>query len=201
MNLWAFNHHFIFWVTSSVFHLWPMCGYQRASRCDGGLCWLCESVCVEMGVCRWNVPVVLSAGRIPIVGQALDPRHSCSDMVYLCGERCWEEGEQALPSHILGGAVVSNKSKKQTKAWHWILRALYSVAAPANATQALDFIVPSQVKVTWPELDISTHLLCCTVAARLFGWWMCISLITSLCLLIKRLRYFKTWQKQREVLS
>lgn len=98
-------------------------------------------------------------------------------------------GGAGSPPHMLGGAVVSNKSKKQTKAWHWIRGPLYSAAAPANATQApVVFFFAFTVQGNMTVVDISTHLLCCTVAVSLFGWWMCMSLITSICLLTKRLR-------------
>lgn len=103
------------------------------------------------------------------------------------------------PLHMLGVAVVSNKSKKQTKAWHWILRVLYCSCSTCLCHTSLGFYWDLASQGNFSSEGCFALLLCCAAAARLLGWWMCISLITLLCLLIKWQRYFKTWQKQRRV--
>lgn len=175
-----------------------MDGNQRASRCVGGLCWVCASVCVETGVCRWGI---LNSHLISGENSNNRERHSCSDRVYLYEERCWEEGERALLCTCEVGqwSAINQKSKQRhDTGYSELYTQLQHLPMPHKPP---GFIVPSRVKVTRLRRDISAHLLCRAVSARLFGWWMCISLITLFCLLIKRPRYFQNWQKQSDVLS
>lgn len=59
------------------------------------------------------------------------------------------------PLHSLGGAVVRDISKKQTKARYWILGALCLTAAPASAAQG-PFLPLSHIKVALAQRDTST---------------------------------------------
>jgi len=84
-----------------------------------------ESVCAETGGCRKNVPNIQLISR-----ENSNNRQNAGPQAFLqwyglfmCG-KVLREGGAGSPLHMFGGAVVSNKSKKQTKAWHWILRAL-----------------------------------------------------------------------------
>ena len=156
------------WVTPSASYLWPMCGRKPKGQqmCRWWMLGLWVSVCWDGSMAmKRTLTVLLSAGRIPTAGRVPDPRHSCSDRVYLYGARCWEEGGAGSPPHMLGGAVVSNKSKKQTKAWHRILWDLYSAAAPAHATQASVLLCPQRSK--WR--DSSWHTLWRAVAAPMMN--------------------------------
>lgn len=100
INLCAFNHCFIFWVTSSGSHLWRMGGWipKGQQMCRWFVMGLWVSVC-QIGVCLKNIPnhhliIRESCNSREREGERVLAGHSCSDRVYLCGQRCWEEGEQ-----------------------------------------------------------------------------------------------------------
>lgn len=81
-------------------------------------------ICVETGGCWQNVPNhhlisrENSYSRPKAGAQAFLQWYS----LFMCG-KVLREGGAGSPLHMFDGAVVSNKSKRQTKAWHWILEA------------------------------------------------------------------------------
>lgn len=138
---------------------------RRTSRCVGGLCWVCESVCVETGVCRTKPPKtgVLSAGRIPIAGRAPDPRAFLQRQglfmwgKVLRGGGGWEEWALLRTCQVGQWSAINQKSKQRLDTgYSEVYAQLQHLPMPHRP---LGFLSSHRkVEVTRPEWDIITHL-------------------------------------------
>lgn len=122
----------------------------------------CVSVCGGGSVCVGEASraAALSAGRTPIAGESAGAQTFLQRRgLFMQGKVLREGGWVRVPPpptpHSLGGAVVSDVSKKQTKARYWILGALCWTAAPASGAQG-PFLPRSHIKVALAQRGTST---------------------------------------------